>query len=1096
MDKGDINKSIKAFNNARAEYIKEANWHSYWVSTQSVAIMYQETDRWDESAKVLKEAEGKIPVTPDNYPRLGMLQDNLGFYYLEMYQLDDAVKAYTASINFYEKAGAGHAADIAFEKVNRAVAYNYLAQFDKAAADMEAAIAFYSTDLETEPLTLAEHYRTLGANYNEMSAYDKAIQNFDIAHKLVARSNEQEFKAKVFNDLGIAYLAKDNFDLALQNLNSAKTINQSLFGKDADHYATNIINIGNAYEGMGDLETAMKLYQQALEIFNNTPPSQITDVTDLLMNISRITDDLGMTAQSKLIQEQALNLAIKEFGPNNLIEADIYTRMAATAFTNAEYDASLNFNFKALSLLQSNEYPLNEDYAIIYTNIGQAYDELFEIDLALQYKNQALELYRQIHGTQHPNIAMAIGNIGLSYEMNGENDKALEYLSKSLEMRLATQDPAHDDVGTTYLNIGFLHLKKLDYQPAKENLGQALAVYQGYNKNVTKAMIHNRLAVCYLMEKDLTKAALHYQKAIVANVLNFDNENPESSPVQPDFLGYYEMIISLVGKADIYTKKGDVASLSKAAAQLDAVDKILTEKALKLNNPKDRLELAQVNFFFTEAGMLLADQLFKATKNPAHLEKAFYYSERNKANELYADIQVSKAATLAKVPKKLSERRQEISARINTMEQQIADAYTAKNQQLITQLKAKQFDLSKEYEAIQTEINGVSPRYVAAAGQRSLPGWGDVKSHLDAKTALVSYVITDSAKYVLVGNQTKLILKQLPTAADLDRLVRAYRNQIKYKSPAFKKIGDQLTDLVWAPVEEAFKELGAIENVIIIPDGPLSYLPFEALGRGQFLLKKYNIRYQLSGAMMLNAGENRVRNKPSMIAMAPVFADEESSFLNKSCQRFVEATQKADTSTRAFSLNGEYITPLPATETEVQKIHQIHTDKDIFSRFFLKEAAREELIKKGELEQFDYIHLATHGIVNSQYPELSGLLLTQDPKSPEDGILYTGEIFGLNLKADLVTLSACETALGKKVEGEGVRGLTTAFLYAGAKSVVVSLWKVADESTAQLMIEFYTQLLAGNDKVTSLKAAKLKLLAGGTFQHPYYWAPFVQIGGN
>ena len=154
------------------------------------------------------------------------------------------------------------------------------------------------------------------------------------------------------------------------------------------------------------------------------------------------------------------------------------------------------------------------------------------------------------------------------------------------------------------------------------------------------------------------------------------------------------------------------------------------------------------------------------------------------------------------------------------------------------------------------------------------------------------------------------------------------------------------------------------------------------------------------------------------------------------------------------------------------------------------------MVKKGELSKYDYIHFATHGLVNSQYPELSGLLLAQNKASVEDGILYTGEIYGLDLKADLVTLSACETALGKRVEGEGLRGLTTSFLFAGARTVVVSLWKVADESTSQLMINFYNELLTGKDKSTALRDAKLSLLKDANYANPFYWSPFVQIGGN
>ncbi|MFZ6001634.1 MAG: CHAT domain-containing protein, partial [Bacteroidota bacterium] len=252
----------------------------------------------------------------------------------------------------------------------------------------------------------------------------------------------------------------------------------------------------------------------------------------------------------------------------------------------------------------------------------------------------------------------------------------------------------------------------------------------------------------------------------------------------------------------------------------------------------------------------------------------------------------------------------------------------------------------------------------------------------------------------------------------------------------------------------------------------------------------------LSGALMVSQGLPKSIKKPSFIALAPVFNDKETSFVNKSCQRMMEGTRKADSTSRAFDFDGNYIAPLPATETEVEQIHKIHADKDLFAKFFTKENAREELIKKGELAQYDYIHFATHGIANSQYPELSGLLLSQEEKGGEDGVLYTGEILGLDLKADLVTLSACETALGKKIEGEGVRGLTSAFLLAGANTVVVSLWKVADESTSLFMIEFYNQLLAGNNKAAALRNAKRKLLKDPQYQHPYYWAPFIQVGMN
>ncbi len=164
----------------------------------------------------------------------------------------------------------------------------------------------------------------------------------------------------------------------------------------------------------------------------------------------------------------------------------------------------------------------------------------------------------------------------------------------------------------------------------------------------------------------------------------------------------------------------------------------------------------------------------------------------------------------------------------------------------------------------------------------------------------------------------------------------------------------------------------------------------------------------------------------------------------------------------------------------------------------IKNNANEEFIKSGELKNYRLLHFATHGFVNTSKPELSGILLAQDTTISEDGILYSGEIFNLNLNADLTVLSACETGLGKLIEGEGLIGLTRALLYAGSKNIIVSLWKVADKSTSDLMINFYKNLLEAKQEKhefsQALQQAKLKMIDEGKYAHPFYWSPFILIG--
>jgi CHAT domain-containing protein len=182
---------------------------------------------------------------------------------------------------------------------------------------------------------------------------------------------------------------------------------------------------------------------------------------------------------------------------------------------------------------------------------------------------------------------------------------------------------------------------------------------------------------------------------------------------------------------------------------------------------------------------------------------------------------------------------------------------------------------------------------------------------------------------------------------------------------------------------------------------------------------------------------------------------------------------------------------------EVETIKREFNMKKQNAKVFLKDSASEYAIKQNFMNDFKIIHFATHGFVNSEKPELSGILLAQDSLGGEDGILYSGEIYHLKLNADLVVLSACETGLGRLKKGEGIIGLTRALLYAGTKNIIVSLWQVSDQSTSDLMISFYRNLLNSrkNESYSNwLRDAKIKMINEGDFSHPFYWSSFIVIG--
>jgi CHAT domain-containing protein len=263
-----------------------------------------------------------------------------------------------------------------------------------------------------------------------------------------------------------------------------------------------------------------------------------------------------------------------------------------------------------------------------------------------------------------------------------------------------------------------------------------------------------------------------------------------------------------------------------------------------------------------------------------------------------------------------------------------------------------------------------------------------------------------------------------------------------------------------------------IEEVILIPSGRLGTLPFEALpakigadfASSKFLVDQLAISYEFSAGLILQKQKTVTRmEKPSIFLCAPV--------------QFPEKDNLND---------------LPGTEKEVTDIAELFSasNKAVSTRL----DANESLVKSGRLESYNYLHFATHGVVDEVEPDQSRIFL--NTTDHEDGNLFAGEIYNLSLNADLTVLSACQTGLGKFSKGEGVIGLSRALVYAGARNLIVSFWSVADESTASLMADFYAILLKQPvpDFSKALREAKQKMINENTFREPFYWAPFVLIG--
>jgi CHAT domain-containing protein len=366
---------------------------------------------------------------------------------------------------------------------------------------------------------------------------------------------------------------------------------------------------------------------------------------------------------------------------------------------------------------------------------------------------------------------------------------------------------------------------------------------------------------------------------------------------------------------------------------------------------------------------------------------------------------------------------------------------------------------------------------------------------LDQKTALIEFFLGKKQSFMFLIKKDDYDLFPLPPRDKIRNSIKGYLKELS--DPPIEKFrgnlaAKRLFNQLFAPLEKNLND--SIENLIIIPDGLLYYLPFEALimnsedisSDPKFLIENFKISYAPSSSSLLFLKKREIAVFPTKSLLAignPKYSLGEITQSNSkdSSQIFKEI----------YENQGFNFPPLPYSQREIKEISKYfeRKRKDIY----LGDVARESLIKNISLEDYQIIHFACHGLHDEIFPFRSGLVLSLDGNIKEDGFLLVREIYDLKIAADLIVLSACKTGKGKLENIEGVLGLPRIFFYCGAKSVVSSLWEVNDKSTSKFMSDFYKYLSLGESKSQALRMAKLKMLRS-KYCHPFYWASFVLYG--
>ena len=528
-----------------------------------------------------------------------------------------------------------------------------------------------------------------------------------------------------------------------------------------------------------------------------------------------------------------------------------------------------------------------------------------------------------------------------------------------------------------------------------------------------------------------------------------------------------------------------------------------------------------------------------------YASEAFRINEQSRARSLLDLLSETNAAITEGVPAELLKRKQDNLDR----QQEIADNLTGVSlstdevKKKPAELDAELEKLQTEYEEIENQIRTASPRYASLTSNKPMTLAEVQQSVLDDQTVLVEYALQAEDSYLFAVSKSAVSLYKLPGRGTVDKLATDLRAQlipsklqrrivgidvaeanrglgIASSAPAetapFVAASNALYKVVLEPAAAMIGE----KRLMVVADGALNYVPFEVLLKtpdaGDFaslgyLVKSNEIIYAPSASVVGAIKQQRANTtgRAILVIADPVFNSNDARAKKGTAAVTTDAEVRGlgiqsaladvdgNTPTSAnAAMEGLPLARLNGTRIEADQISKLVKTSGGQADVWLDLDASEENLGTRDISKYRIIHVATHGLLNAERPQFTGVVLSLVGNKTRDGFVRTDEVFNLHLGSPLVMLSACETGLGKEKRGEGVMGLTRAFMYAGAPTVGVSLWSVADKSTADLMTDFYQRLLSASAGTTSgsLRGAQLAMISGKKYSAPFYWAPFVLVG--
>ncbi|MFK7907619.1 MAG: tetratricopeptide repeat protein, partial [Chitinophagales bacterium] len=873
------------------------------------------------------------------------------------------------------------------------------------------------------------------------------------APKKVDKNSSLLALAEKYYTEGDSFIDEEKYSEALILLEKAEAIYLQL-GKSRDPgLADTYISLGICYHYIGDKKKRISILEEAIsirtEVFGEEHEETLCAYISLASIYASISyPEEGLKCLHKII-EQKPNLE----NTSHYVGYQTYHLLGTFYAQKKDLGRAIPYFQKALDISESWEDGKKRQFEV-YNLIGQYYSNRGESQKAIEWYQKSIDsiasLGKEINN-EH-GLSNSYCYIGKEYRTLKQYDKAIVYFQKATRIRLSLFGGDSTYTAFAYEGLGMTYTNLNDFGQADKYLQKALAIRlkHGGERSPSVSFPYLCLTIFCYQKKEYIDALQYAQKGLYALAPTCNRENIYDHTGLREIratLGIELLKYKAKSFYEYYLKKNQPKYLQAALKSTKVGMQILEEIRKELRSDHSKAPLLKSQIIIYKIGLKITHTIWEKTAQIEILEEAFGFLEKAKGILLLTSMQEGVAKALAVIPSDLLQKEKQLKAQLNQLDKvlQMKEVSEEDNAAEIRDLQIKYLKCQEDYIELMEQLEADYPAYYQLKYGTQTASVLQIQELLHPKELLIEYGLFEEILFIFVIGKNSVSFKKIAYSEDLKQMIEDFQQSIFLSDQEeFCQIGGDLYKLLLMPIEAACK---GKNKLIIIPDGVLQRLPFEALvlpmdtietemesfSDFRYLLHSFDIQYHYSATLFGHTHQKRKENKgtskENFLGLAPIKFDKtastENGYILKSSNKGREVILKSGGSEEDALQN------LAATETEVKMVYELfERQKKEATALFYDMASKENLLQ--HIEAFKYILLSTHGFSNMEYSTLSGLnLYAQDQTKdslPDNDKLYLTDVMNLHLNADLVVLSSCESGVGKLEVGEGVMALHRAFL--------------------------------------------------------------------